>query len=272
MMSSLFEHDGDGFVATHLATGPWSPEALHGGPVAAILARQLERRPTDGPMFPARLTVELLRPFGFDPFGVEVRVVRPGRKVQVLEALAYLDPTAGFDPQRVIARGTLQQIRATDLALSHHAEAANGADRPPPPPESLPAATGQMADEEPRFHNAAVEHRIDGQFLSEAGPAVDWIRLIVDLLPGEPASPFARVVAAADFGNGVSSVLPFGQHLFVNPDLTVHLYRLPTDDLVCLRSVTRLGDEGVGMAESALFDRRGRIGRSVQSLLLDRLG
>jgi hypothetical protein len=33
---------------------------------------------------------------------------------------------------------------------------------------------------------------------------------------------------------------------------------------------TRVGDDGVGYAESVLFDEEGRIGRSIQTLLIDR--
>jgi len=59
----------------------------------------------------------------------------------------------------------------------------------------------------------------------------------------------------------------------VNPDLTVHLFRLPADEWVCLDAITRLdlepGHGSVALAESALFDRRGRIGRSLQSLIID---
>jgi hypothetical protein len=60
--------------------------------------------------------------------------------------------------------------------------------------------------------------------------------------------------------------------VFINPDLTVHLFRLPVDEWVCLDAVTRIpaggGAGSVGLAESALFDRQGRIGRSLQSLLV----
>lgn len=269
MAGSLFEPHGDGFAATELATSPWSTETLHGGPVAALFARELERWPTESPMFPARLTVELLRPFGFAPFGIDVRVVRPGRKVQVLEAVMHLEPEAGFAPERLIARATLQQIRVAPVPVASLAAEANGDDPVPPLPETLPRSTGSLGAEGVRFHNTGVEHRISGHFLTDPGPAIDWIRVVVDLLPGEAPSPFARVAAAADFGNGVSAVLPFGSHVFVNPDLSVHLSRLPVDEWVCLDAVTRAGDEGVGFAESALFDRHGRIGRSVQSLLLD---
>jgi hypothetical protein len=58
----------------------------------------------------------------------------------------------------------------------------------------------------------------------------------------------------------------------VNPDLTVHLFRLPVDEWVCLDAVTRInlepGAGSMGLAESALFDRRGRLGRACQSLVV----
>ena len=57
--------------------------------------------------------------------------------------------------------------------------------------------------------------------------------------------------------------------LFINPDLTVHLLRPPAGEWLCLAARTLPSDTGVGIAESALYDERGRVGRSVQSLLLD---
>jgi hypothetical protein len=78
------------------------------------------------------------------------------------------------------------------------------------------------------------------------------------------------VAAAADFGNGVSSELDFQTHLFINPDLTVYVHRPPVGEWVCLDARTRFGAPGIGMAESALWDIEGRIGRAAQSLLVER--
>ena len=38
MPDALFVADHDRFVPTELARGPWDPNALHGGPVAALVA------------------------------------------------------------------------------------------------------------------------------------------------------------------------------------------------------------------------------------------
>jgi hypothetical protein len=86
MSGALFEQDGSRFLPTELARGPWTPEALHGGPPAALLARCAERVPGGDGTIVARLTVELLRPVPVSPLAVETRVLRPGRKVQLVGA------------------------------------------------------------------------------------------------------------------------------------------------------------------------------------------
>ena len=77
--------------------------------------------------------------------------------------------------------------------------------------------------------------------------------------------------AAADFGNGVSWILPRPEgYQFINPDLTIYLHRLPRGEWVCLEAVTHAEPNGVGLAESRLWDETGPLGRSLQSLLIDR--
>ena len=101
------------------------------------------------------------------------------------------------------------------------------------------------------------------------GPASDWIRLAVPVLPGEVPSPLQRVMGAADFGNGISRVVEFTEAVFINPDLTVHLHRLPVGEWVCLQAASRLEGAGVGLAQSALWDEQGPLGRALQSLLVE---
>ena len=82
-----------------------------------------------------------------------------------------------------------------------------------------------------------------------------------------------RVAAAADFGNGVSSVVDWNAGwVFINPDLTVYLHRLPVGEWVAVDAVTHASHRGLGYAEVALYDEEGRIGRSVQGLLFDYRG
>lgn len=262
MADAIFAEEDQSFVPSALARGPWSPDAQHGGPPAALLARAVERFEGGEAMFVARLTIELLRPVPLTPLRIRSSFARPGKKVQLVEASMF----AG-DVQ--VARCVGLRIRSTDLPLPADLPETT----PPPGPH-----TGQMrpapwagAIDYTAFHRDAVEHSFVAGGFGDPGPATDWIRLRVPLVAGEPTSPLCRVVAAADFGNGVSWVLDRRDgYSFINPDLTVYLHRYPTTDWVCLDARTEVAPNGVGLAESRLFDERGVIGRSVQSLLLDR--
>ena len=88
-------------------------------------------------------------------------------------------------------------------------------------------------------------------------------------MAGEEVTPLQRVLVAADSGNGVSAALDWKRYLFINVDLSVHLHRMPEGEWVCLDAITLPEPDGVGMADSALFDERGPIGRAVQTLLVD---
>jgi hypothetical protein len=285
LATALFTRVDDEVVPTGLSRGPWTAGALHGGPVAALLANALQTIPSDTPMFPARLTMELFRPVGFDRLALGTRVVRPGRRMRVLEAT--LHGAAADGPNGVLARATLQQIEIRRVALPDGLEHVNGPERRPPSPEQVhpqtpvaePVGWEELVDpnaagvpRDLRFHTDAVEHRSAENLLTMMGRATDWIRLRVPLFSGEPVSRLERVAAVADFGNGISNVLPFDDYVFVNTDLSIHLWRLPVDEWVCVDAVTRInlepGNGSVGLSESVLFDRRGRFGRSLQSLIV----
>lgn len=257
--ASLFGPAAGGtWLPTELARGPWSPDALHGGPVAALLAGAAEDL-DGGAWFPSRVTVELLRPVPLVPLAVEATLIRPGRKVQLVQAEASI---AGGGT--VVARALCLRMRITELDLPElHAA-------PPPGPDRGAPTASWREDVGTAFHNEGVEHRFVAGRFDEPGPATDWIRLRHPVVPDRDPSPLQRVVAAADFGNGVSGVVPPDQWSFVNPDLTVSLHRLPAGEWVCLDAVTYAEPAGVGLAESALFDERGRIGRAVQTLFVDR--
>jgi hypothetical protein len=263
MVDALFDVLRDGrFEPTPLARGPWSPDALHGGPVAALLARAMERAESAVPMHPARLTVELLRPVPMAPLSLAIEVVRDGRKIQIVDAFLSAGSTE-------VARARMLRIRIGDVPLPE------GAADAAPPPFALPADCRPMRpawadDQVVAYHSHATEHRVARGDWGEPGPITSWIRLRCPVVAGESPSPLSRVAGAADFGNGISWVLPFAEYLFINPDLTIHLHRLPVGEWIGLDAVTRPGEGGVGVAESGLFDERGRIGRSLQSLLLER--
>ncbi len=270
--TSLFEQVADDrFRATELARGPWDPDALHGGPPCALAAGVLdeaiaafgrdELRTEDGTgaeFFPARFTAELLRPVPLAELTVTTTLRRPGRRICVADATV-----AGPDGKVCIA-ATLAAIRRKPFDQATEDDVAL-----PPPASGGWGATLRGPDDQVMFAREGVEHRVVAGRFEDPGPATDWIRLATDMIDDRPPTPLERVIAAADFGNGVSGWFDMHEVLFLNPDLTVNLHRLPAGEWVCLDAVTRVGPDGVGLAESLLFDEHGLLGRATQSLLVE---
>lgn len=259
-MSSLFEPTTDGgtdaWLPTEWSRSPWGAESLHGGPSAALLAREIERHEGDSSARLARLTVELVRPVPVAPLIVTARVARPGRRVQLLEADIFAADTQ-------VARAVGLRIRRADQQLP---DGSLLEDEPPAPPEGVEPL--DMGGDYVAFHNGGMEIRVVEGGFHEPGPAAAWFRLRHQVVPGEEPSPFQRAAAAGDFGNGLSQMFAMAEWSFINPDLTVSVLREPVDEWIGLRSRTYLATNGSGLAESELFDRQGRIGRATQSLLV----
>jgi hypothetical protein len=224
--------------------------------------------PDGGGMQVVRVTVELLRPVGLVPLTLLVRTSRPGKKVRLVEASLLSDAADGApDGLTEVARATGLLIRQKRLDLPSTVPVP---ETPPPIPDKVDAPS--HADDYEAFHNAGVEMRAAEASFDKLGPAKIWMRLNQPVIAGTELTPLQRAVAVADFNNGISSVLEFGRWMFINPDLTVTLHRMPQGEWVLLDAISRIEPEGVGLAESLLWDERGPIGRSVQTLLVDRLG
>lgn len=259
MADALFVRDGGRFVPTRLTEGPWAPEAQHGGPPAALLAGAIEKVESDDQMVLARVSVELLRPVPLLPLTVTTEMVRPGRKVQLVRAtLAHGD--------QVVATAVGLKIRLADVDLPFHL---GDSESLPGPDDARPAI---FFPQPGAFAEEAMDVRVlEGDF-SQAGPGRAWFRLKFPLVAGEVTSPLEHVVAAADFGNGLSNLLGDKRGwMFINPDLTVRLARPPEGDWFLLDSVTEIHPTGTGLARSRIADLRGWVGTAAQSLIVDRM-
>jgi hypothetical protein len=256
----LFNRDGDRFVPTGVTRGPWDPNAMHGGAPSALLAHVLSGFEPGAAGFISRMTVELLRPVPLDPLTVAVEVLRPGKKVQVLDAVIRAGDTE-------VVRARALRMREVDLPTDD--AVVLGDVMEPGPAGSTPYDSRTFIATDGFFHafDLALAHGSWGR----PGQAAMWFRLRSAVVAGEPVVPFSRVAATAEFTNGLGNAFPWGGYLFINPDLTVTVARQPESDWIGIDAHTVVGPNGSGFAESALYDERGRIGRATQSLLLDRL-
>jgi acyl-coenzyme A thioesterase PaaI-like protein len=256
-IDAVFIHDGATFEATELARGPWSPDSLHGGAPAALLMRAFEGLDGSG-LAIARVTYEFVRPVPLGHLHVDAEVVRPGRRVQLMEG-AIRTP------------GGTEVVRARALrVMAAHSDAPRTAQQPPPPGPEGGTENDYVSAHGATFARDALEIRfVEGAFY-EVGPATAWFRLRKPIVAGERPSALQRLAAAGDFGNGIAATLPWNEYMFINPDLTLYIDRPPAGDWIGLESRMIVATEGIGNAESVLYDRTGRIGRAVQSLLVVR--
>ena len=264
MAESFYEPRGDVYVATELTRGPWDPGAQHAGPPAALIGRELEALgggriggPEGPPAQLGRVTYEVLRPVPIAALRVEAEVVRPGRRVEMVAA------TLSDEDGQPLIRARGWRLRTEAVSFEHP----SGFPEPPPGPESGEPGEFFQTGYDVGYHTGMEYRFVTGAFM-EPGPATVWMRARVPLLPDEELTPLQRVLVAADSGNGVSAALDWRRYLFINVDLSVHLHRMPEGEWVCLDAVTLPEPTGIGIADTALFDERGPIGRAVQTLLV----
>lgn len=248
------------FGAGPLTGGPWHPEHQHAGPPSALICRAVERAAAGkGLTHLGRLTVNLLRPTPIGECRIEV-------------AQDHLSRNAGHFGGRLIANGkdvarfTALMQREDDLPIP---EKTLGHPVPTAPKSVRDSSAVTMAfpDGGSFGYAALVDLRTaEGQAFN--GPSAVWFRLNHPLVKGETPSPYQRAAVAADSGNGISAALDFREYMFLNCDLTLNLFRRPVGEWICLQSRSLFGGNSCGLAESALYDEQGLIGRATQSLAI----
>lgn len=252
--------------STPLALAGWYEQGQHGGVVSALLARSVEAVPTLAPMEVARLTVELFRVVPLTTLRARARVIREGKRIQVVEASL-------FDPDGLeLARAVALRLRTTRLDLPPSAH-------PPTPPVPLPADLpvpdmdhwGLGDPGRVLYHRHAIEVREPDEGFRRPGPGAMWLRIKRPLVAGEPITPLTRAIVAGDFVNGLSRLVDGRRFVFMNADLSIHLNRMPDGEWVGVSAESLYDPGGRGVATGLLFDTRSAIGRSTQSLFLDRI-
>ena len=252
-MQPFYIPDGDALVATESTRGPWSNVHQHAGPPSALLVRAAEAAAPG--MAIARITVEMQRPVPIGVMTVCVDVEKPGRKALVLRAVLEADGVPCL-----LARAVMMRVADVGVDPVTHG----------PPPPSVDVSPPFEFDffQHPVGYHTAMEARLARGTWGRGDMAL-WMRQRVALVAGELPSPAQRVLVIADAGSGVSAALDPRRFGFLNADLTVHLVRPPAGEWVLMDSQTFVGPDGRALANTALFDASGRIGRSAQSLVVD---
>jgi hypothetical protein len=252
---AFYEADGDGFLASEWTRGPWDDAAQHGGPPAALLAGALDAWGEDAEAwFLARVTVALLRPVPLSRLRVAVTPDKLGRSVQRLRAALTVDGQAVLTASAV-------RIRRAPIAAP-----------PPPPTDPWPAPDASPPLELSFFQNPVGYHKTVELRVARgawgATPIGVWTRPRIPLVAGRESTAVERLVLLADAQSGMGVPMDPLAATFVNPDLTVYLERDPVGPWLGFDIRSTAGAHGAGLAQSAIRDAVGLVGRSAQSLLV----
>ncbi|GAA1153168.1 thioesterase family protein [Kribbella jejuensis] len=250
---AYFERVGDmAYRATDEVGGAWDTATQHIAPALGLLAHVVERdrdvRRTDG-LIVGRLSYDILGTIPIDVMDVRVRVVRPGRTVELVEAaLGH----GGRDA--VLLRAWL--MRPGDTAAiggTAYPKITPVDDMEPWDPSSIWPG-GFIASAEVRRQQV------------EPGRASFWVRTPVLLIDDEDVSPLARAAGLFDIANGMTVRADPKEVAFPNVDLTAHLFTTPRGDWLGFDTTVTFGPTGIGLTSSVLHDEHGPIGTLAQLL------
>lgn len=238
---------------TGLAQGAWADDELHMAPVSGVVIDALERFLGDrqGPALEmTRISFDILGKLHATDLEVQVRVVRPGRTIELLEATVEAGGRA------------VLQARAWLLAVQDTSTVTGGLPDRLPAPETLTPAV--LTD----VWTGGFVSSLDIRYCETPSPgrARVWLSTEVPLLAGESASDLAQLVGLMDTANGVAVRESPTEWIFPNVDLTIHLYRQPRGPWIGLDTTVTFGARGHGLTSTVLHDAHGPVGRAEQIL------
>lgn len=248
----------DVFQPTLHAQGAWNVHEQHMAPVAGLLTHAVTRHEPRPELALSRICFEILGLIPALPTTLQVRTLRPGRTIELVEA------TALVRGRPVVRAHAWRLVRADTASIA--------AGWPPAMPTREQCHPWTPAQLWPGGYIRSVEVRHAGALQAGAGQA--WIRTPLTVVADEEVSPIAGFVLLCDTANGMNTRVDPREWAFPNIDLTLHLYRDPIggpDRWVGFDTLVTIGPEGVGLTSTTVHDEHGPVGRCEQILTLRRL-
>ncbi|NNU26729.1 thioesterase family protein [Isoptericola sediminis] len=257
-MAYFRRKDASTFAPTDLVGGAWRTDEQHVAPTFGLLTHLVETdRVTRGrdDLTPVRLTFDVWGPYPLELMDTAVRVLRPGRGVELVEA------------EVSCAGRTVATLRAWLAGTTDTSELAAGA--PPAIPGPEDTTPWDPTTDWPGEFIASIDVR---RTLAEPGRGTVWVRTDVPLVEDEEVGALARTVGLLDVANGMTVRADPRRVAFPNLDLTAHLLRAPAGGWLGLDTTVTFGADGAGITSSVLHDTDGPFGRLAQSLVVRPLG
>lgn len=254
MIDAYFDAVDDGLRPDPWARAPWAADMLHGRLIGGLAARAIEAEAVEPAWRVARLTVDLFRPSAMEPVTVEVRPVRTGRRLRVVDATVRCD---GHEVARVTAVILPESEEPPGNVWAPEPEPWPDPDQLPPPPRADDDADDADGDSagDARSPEAWIVREVAGGF-GTAERSRLWTNDTAQLVAGEPMSPLVRAAVSGDLACPIANSSDQGIH-FINADYTMLLARYPVGPWIGLEVAQRLSADGIAIASATLVDRDG---------------
>jgi len=221
----------------------WGNDSLNGPAVVGLAARCLERDHGADGFLPTRLTAELFRAAHRVPMEVRTRLVRDGRRIRNADCDVLQDGI-------LVARATMVSYRQSEAPPGQEWVAEDSF----PAPVGVSGPVYMVGSDGVEWTPSSAEHQ------NTARKRV--YHRTLDVVRGEPASPFVRAVVAAEATSLVTNLGTRGIG-YINGDLTVGMARLPVGDFVGVQADSHWCSEGVAVGAATLFDDDGPFGTAM---------
>lgn len=257
--NAYFERLGEGrYHAGSATSSPWGENLQHGSPPTTLLVHALNEAYPRSDVRVARIASEFLGAIPQGEVVVRTSVVRPGKRIEFLEA------TLAANGRDVVRTSVWRIARTPGLQVP---PGVTPADTPPPLPAT--ATPGSAFGLSGWGYAKSIEWRFVGAGWDDAGPARVWTHVDVPLFAGEPLTSLERLLLVVDSANGISLELPFKEWLVVPPSLSIALAREPRGEWTYMDARTALSDDGGGITTARLADTEGYLGVATQTLFVE---
>ncbi|MFI2104450.1 thioesterase family protein [Isoptericola sp. NPDC019693] len=242
------------FQPTEHVGGAWKTDEQHVAPTLGLLTHLVEadreKRGRDD-LATTRLTFDIWGPYRLEEMTTDVRVLRPGRGVELVAASV------------ACAGRTVVTLRAWLTAVGETSPLAGGAPAALPGPDATPV--WDPAADWPGGFVESIEVR---RTLEAPGRGQVWVRTGHALVEDEDVSSLARTVGLLDLANGMTVRADPRRVAFPNVDLSAHLHRAPEGEWLGLDTTVVFGAAGTGLTSSVLHDEHGAFGALAQGLVV----
>ena len=233
--------DDGSFQPTEYARSGWSDDMVNGPALVGLAALSLERDHGADGFLPARFTINLMRPARKEPLQVKTRELRRGRRARYADC----EVLQGHD------------LVATAVVVLY---------------QQSEAPEGQQWSPTVEFY-PPLDH--EGDQLVVGSDAGGWGELGsrhqnvsrkrayyrgLDVIAGEPATPFVRAVVVAEATTNMVVNLGTDGIGYINGGLTVLLYRTPRGEGLGVQGDRQFAADGVAIGSTTLFDAEGPVG------------